>query len=1073
MVKSNSDKRRRFNARCIASLCACILCGVQALAADEGNLYGLVHWDGQQTTNKGLASLPTDADKWTGAMEYVWKIPTYPYNYGGCHFEDKFYCNYLRVMGGYILEQKAYILDEKTGEELDVIQMPSAFDLYDGAYYEPEGVIYAFVNDLTTGTYGWAKVNPRTAQMEMVKAYPQTRLYGVAITDDGTAYGISGEGEVFSIDRTTGNLTSLFSHDDLKTKTEPKAHTSATWDVDNQRMVFAVCNLEKDGGSRLFSIDPLKKSVNLMYKLDGMGTQLASLYFDRVIKPGAPSAATELAVNFPSGSLNGTLSFIMPTTNFDGSTGQGAISYTVKIDGEYKIEKSANYGDKVNVALEVKEPGWHTFFVQCSNAEGAGQSAKLESFAGFEAPLAPSEVSARHYAGKMHLAWKSSPDTGQKGGPVNVGSIRYTILSNHGEKFITEQGATTYEYELSVPEAFTPYYYTITAGNDDGVSAPAKSNNVPLGMLKDTYTQDFTKEESQYEFTTLNSNNDEKMWEWAEEGCMVIRYNEQLAMDDYLTLPPMYMDYGDYYLFGFDAGTFNYEEQFEVKLADDYNQAGMDAATTVYGPVTLKAEEARKTSWSHHDVVVQAPDDNRFFLSIHGISPADRNVLFVDNVSLRKLAGGKVPAAVENLKATPDSKGALQVTLSGKLPAKDVAGNTLESVDYLKIKRNGVEIATVQLNGADSFSWTDKNAGQGVNDYIVIPGNSTGEGIESRCTAYAGFVNPRAPESCSVAYTNSTHDAVVFSWTPVTKDLNGLDVSDAVSYSVIRALDGDQQIVEAALKEPRYSDEFKSLKTPQFVQYATLATVNGLRGDMLVSPQVPVGPAYTLPLTEGFHPEIKMAYGLETNLTSEDSGLFTTNDTEKYQSADGDGGYGVFIGNRSGESATLYTAWIHIPQDAVEPIASIQYYGEGDAISNMIYIGACSSTDDSFSLLQDIETGGTGWQTATVGLEEYRGKDVRLAMKLETVGNTFLRFDNFRVYDPKAPGKTDLLGDDSFKVFTNDGVLSVRRAYDKQVMITRMDGMKMHRGEGDVTINLAAGVYLVTVGSETVKIAVQ
>lgn len=1073
MVKSYRTNRRMFDVRGIASLCACILCGVQTLWADEGNLYGLVHWDGQQTTNKGLAILPTDAGKWTGAMAYEWKIANYPYNYGGCHFEDKIYCNYLRVMGGYILEQKAYILDEKTGEELEVIQMPSAFDLYDGAYYDPEGVIYAFVNDMTTGTYGWAKVNPSTAQMEMVKEYPQIRLYGVAMTDDGLAYGISGEGEVYSIDRSTGDLTSLMSHDDLKTKTEPKAHTSATWDVDNQRIVFAVCNLEKDGGSRLFSIDPLKKSVNLMYKLDGMGTQLASLYFDRVIKPGAPGSATGLIADFPSGSLQGMLSFTMPTTNSDGTSAQGTIKYAVKVDGEYKSEGTANYGDKVELNVTVNGPGWHTFYVQCSNSEGAGHPAKLESFAGYEAPLAASEVTARHYAGKMHISWKPSPETGVKGGPVNVESIRYTIISNHGEEFVTEPGATTYEYAVSVPEGFTPYYFTITAANDDGVSAPAKSNNVPLGMFRDNYTQDFTEKESQYEFTTLNSNNDSKEWEWAEEGCMAIRYNELLAMDDYLTLPPMYMDYGDYYLFGFDAGTFNYDEQLEVKLADDYNQKGMDAAQTVYGPVTLAAEEVRKISWSHHDIVVQAPDDNKFFLSIHGISPADRNVLFVDNVSLRKLAGGKVPSAVEDLKATPDSKGALQVTLTGKLPAKDVAGNALESIDYLKIKRNGEEIATVQLTGSDLFSWIDTNAGQGENNYTVIPGNSTGEGIEKSCTAYAGFVNPRAPENCYVDYTNDTHDAVVFAWEPVTEDLNGLDVSDAVSYSVIRALDADQRLMANSLRETRFNDDFKSLKTPQFVQYAAYASVDGLHGDMLVSPQLPVGPAYALPLTEGFHPEIKMAYGLETNLTSEDSGLFTTNDTEKYQSADGDGGYGVFIGNRIGESATLYTAWIHIPQDAVEPIASIQYFGEGDAISNMIYIGACPDTDDNFSMLRDIETGGTGWQTATAGLEDYRGKDVRLALKLETVGNTYLRFDDFRVYDPKAPGSTELIGDDSFKVFTNDGLLFVRGASGKQVMITRMDGMKIHHAQGDITINLATGVYLVTVGSETVKIAVQ
>lgn len=1045
----------------------------ESLSDDSAKLFGLVHWDGKKTTNKGVASIPTDPEEWTGNLDYVWTIKTYPYNYGGCHFEDKYYCNFLRIMDGYILEQKAYIYDDKTGEELDVIQLPTAFDLYDGAYYEPEEIIYAFVRDMSTGGYGWARVNPRNAEMKIIKEYPTIQLYGVVITDEGQAYGISGDGGFYSIDRTSGDATLIFRHEDLETKTVPKAHTGAAWDEDNQRIVFAVCNLEKDGGSRLFSVDPSRKTVELLYKFDGLGTQLTGLYFERSLPPYAPSAPTDLKVEFDPGSLTGSLKFTLPSTSIGGGVLTGDVNYVLKIDGEKVKEGSGKSGTPLDIEINVAQAGWHTFHVTCSNESGRGLSAKIERFAGYEAPLAPSDFTARHYGGKMHLAWTLSQETGIKGGPVNVETIQYVIKSNHGDEFITDPGADSYEFSIPDPDEFTPWYFTIAAQNADGMSKPVVSNNVPLGVVKGSYTQDFSQESSKYQFTTVDANNDGTTWEWSESGLMVIRYNVQQAMDDYLTLPPINMEYGEFYVMEFDAAVYNFEEEIEVKLAEDYNQKGMEDAVTVYGPVTLPVNELRKESWTHHDVLVQAPDDNKFFMSIHGISPADRNVILIDNVSLRTLAGGDVPAAVCDLKAVPDSKGKSRVTLSGTIPDKDVAGNPVSSVEYLKITRNGLSVATVPVNGATTFEWVDENASKGENNYVVTTGNSTGDGLNARCSAFTGFVTPNMPENCEIRYSGSDYDSIEFSWSPVMEDLNGRDVSDAVAYDIIRSLDGDMSFVARGQRDSRILESFKNLSEPLFVQYGVYAVVDGKNGDMITSEQIPVGPAYDLPLTEGFQTEIKMAYGLNQNLSSEDSGLFTTNDSEKYQSADGDGGYGVFIGKKSGESATLYTAWLSIAEDAVEPVASIQYFGEGDVIANLIHIGTNVNIADGFKLEKSIETGGMGWQTAVVNLDQYRGQDVRLALKFETVGNTYLRFDDFKVYDKGISKVSEILDTEDFSISSGSGWLDIKCADDVSVEVYSIEGMKIHKCNGSTILNLNPDIYVIVINGMTTKVKVK
>ncbi|MDE5869192.1 MAG: fibronectin type III domain-containing protein, partial [Muribaculaceae bacterium] len=1043
-------------------------------SSDDGaaKLYSLVHWDGMQSTNKGVAKLPTSPEDWTGRLDYLWKIKTYPYNYGGCHFEDKYYCNFLRILDGYILEQKAYIYDAKSGEEVDVIQMPTAFDLYDGAYYDPEGVIYGFVKDMTNGVYGWARVYPLTARMEIIKPYSDTIFYGVSVNEKGEAYAISGEGEVYKVDRSTGEATFLFKHDDLKTKTVPKAHTGATWDEENGRIVFAVCNLEKDGGSRLFSVDPVKKQVELMYKLDGMGTQLAGLYFEQNVKPGAPGLPVDLAVDFQPGSLSGKLTFTLPQVTYNGENLTGDVDYIVKVDGEQIAEGKGNCGSRQETEVEIDKAGWHTFHVRCSNAEGKGYAAKLDAFVGYESPLEPSDVSARHYGGKMHLSWTPSPETGAKGGPVNIDEIRYVIHSNQGEEFVTEPGETKYEYALPIPEKFTPYHYTVTARNADGESQPVSSNNVPVGVVEGDYIQDFSVAADEYDFTILDSNKDGKTWGWTEEGFMVIRYNEEKAMDDYLTLPPVNMDYGDCIELGFDAGVFNFDEEFEVKLGEDYNQQGMDNASVIYGPTVVPAEKNLEIDWHHQDVLVKAPDDGKFFISIHGISPADRNVLFIDNVTLRRLASNKVPARIAELSAIPDLKGKAEVEISGILPSEDVSGNAIERVKYVKIFRNGRLIATVETGTDKNFEWTDTDALKGENNYVVIAGNEDGDGLSARCSAFAGFIQPSMPDECEINYRGNGYDGVEFSWTPVDTDLNGLNVSDVVRYDVIRSLDGELSYMSQGQKETRYSDDFKNLKEPKYVQYGMYAVVDGVHGDMLVSPQIPVGPACQLPLVEGFYPEIKMAYGLENDLKSEDSGLFTTNDTEKYQSADGDGGYGVFIGSKSGESATLYSAWIHIPEDAEEPVVSLQYYGEGDAIANLIHIGVNTDINDRFRNQETIETGGMGWQTATVKLDRYRGQDIRVGLKFETLRNKYLRFDDLRVCD-LASGSVDEIADKSFTVKTGKGLLRISGAGDESVSVCNTDGMKIYCGVGDITLNLKSGVYVVRAGDEIVKVIVK
>ncbi len=62
---------------------------------------------------------------------------------------------------------------------------------------------------------------------------------------------------------------------------------------------------------------------------------------------------------------------------------------------------------------------------------------------------------------------------------------------------------------------------------------------------------------------------------------------------------------------------------------------------------------------------------------------------------------------------------------------------------------------------------------------------------------------------------------------------------------------------------------------------------------------------------------------------------------------------------------------------------------------------------------------------------------------------------------------------DGAKVSVLGRIIQVQGAGDKAVAVSTVDGMTVYRGTGDAAIPVSPAVYIVTVGGNAVKVAVQ
>lgn len=860
------------------------------------------------------------------------------------------------------------------------------FDVQSLAYDSSSGAVYGSFRQ-AGGAYAFSILDIQTNKLTSVADLGQEGFTSMAFDSEGQLYATTTSGTFGKVDKMSGVLTAISMAIPVSTY-----NTSAAIDPSAKCYYYAHIS---DSEAALYCIDLATGSSVKLYDMPD-GQNIIGLWVgDDLAAAGAPAQAENVAVEFGAGALSGAVTFDMPTTLYDGSPATGQFDYTVKFNGDQVAAGMAAPGDHVSETVNVPSVGSYTVEVIVSNEAGDSPAATIVRWIGSDDLLPIASPKLTLASGSLHLQW-DAPEAAN-GGFVDASSITYTV-TRYPDEAVVATGITATQFDESAPasDELTLIHYTVTVDYNGTHAAPVASNAVVNGSIVPPYSQNFDTESSAQFFTVVDANMDGYTWTWS-SGSMRARYNS-MDMDDWLILPPMKLKRGEFYEVSFSvwAESTKYPEKIALYAGDAPVASSM--VTELMAPTDVTVDGEHKMTVKRY---FAPQNDGIYYIGLHGCSAAGRYYLNVDDISVAGGIAATAPAGVENFTAVPAEYGELKATLSYKLPLQTVAGEPLTSIDRLDIFRNGVKLTSLEENlvpGSQGI-YNDISAPHGEVTYTLVPvlDGKSGESVSATC--YVGIAAPLPVENVTVARGSDTGEVVV-TWDPVTRDVNGMQLTkDQVTYDVYRIVDEHSLVVESGISDTRVVNRVLDASAPEeFTFYVVKAfTAYGTSEDV-ESDLIPVGKPSDIPYREsasGSHLSnmwtISMPEGFGAYWEVADDGY-----VEGVTSADRDNGFFDLVCGYRGYEGTLISGNISLPEATATPGLTFYYYN----YDSTNYIEVLINDGSGFKVVSEATLSASlreGWIRKVVALDEYRGKTFQIAFRGVIVNTNLLALDDIRV----------------------------------------------------------------------------
>lgn len=907
------------------------------------------------------------------------------------------------------------VYDLESGEKLtsysgDVDNIPAG-----GATVDPAtGSVYAITYNAEGSGLQLAKMEYTETAVTTTAIAPVDGNWNTLACDAaGQLYGISYEGvsqgedyvvtssALNKIDKATGTVTLIGDTGEI-----PQYLSSGTIDPKSGKMYWNVCppdnsayicevNLATGAATKILD---LVKNDEIM----GMFVKLPAA------EAGAPAAVSDLAADFPEGSLSGTVSFTMPATLFDGSAATGTATYEVLANGEKVAEGSAAYGAAVTAPATVAEAGEYDIIVTAANAAGKSPKAKLSLYIGNGTPVSPA-VTLTYADGKMKLAWDAVTTT-VEGGYIDAAAVTYTVTRlNDGTVVAEGLSATSFEEAVAMPEEITQYSYSVVAHAGELVSAPAVSNTVTLGSIVPPYANDFSTSGCLSGFTILDINGDGKIWSYMPgadgmnkvPGAARISYNTSLDMDDWMIMPPLKLEAGKAYRVSFCARNEDatYPERIEAKWGNAATVAAMTNTLVATTDVTGNKE------WMELGGYIVPETDGIYYVGIHGISDKNMYYLYVDDLKVAEGTSATAPGAPTDIVLTADASGALSVEASFKAPALTMGGQPLGSLTKVEVLQGGTLMKTFTAPAVgETLTCMLGAAASGNVTYTFVGYNDAGKGVPAEASVYVGFSEPSAPENVTIVETANPGE-VTLSWDAVTTDVDGKTYPDGyVKYLIAEYGSYGWEPITDEFSETSYTLQAVPAGQQDFAQYAVfVGTPEGEAG--APSDMIAVGTPYD-GLEEGFANAAIDGYIWGTS--SAGGGKWGLYDDSKLGIADADGNngyvgmqaqyleqYGDFfsgkvdLSNAVNAGVSFYTYNI-IGEGGTPDVNEIQVYAKEVGAAEYTAVGSPITPDG-------LAPGEEGWHQATVSLQQFQGKVVQVMFRATCKGYAYVMLDAIKI----------------------------------------------------------------------------
>ncbi len=951
-----------------------------------------------------------------------------------------------------------YVLDADTYELTGMGVLASSFQAYSMVQDPESGNCYgSFYNTNTKKSY-FGSISKTNFSTKVIKSHDDDLHFNaMGATAEGALYGITFSGDLYSIDKTSGDMTLVAS-----TGIVTDWQSSGAINPRNGMFYYAPCC---DEGSALYEIDPVTGVVAKVYDMP-FNEEIIGMHFPSFTSDLSPDYPRDVNISFDKGSLSGEVSFTMPSTYINGEQASGSASYSVMVDFRTAAAGTASYGAAVTVPVEVESAGMHTFNVIVSNEAGDSPRTTDNVFIGNDMPLSVTDVVLACADGIATVTWQ--PATSLNGGYLE--GLTYKVTRADGSVAIDATEATVFTEAYDAPaDGLTVIGYSVTATASGTTTSPVSSNRITIGSVTPPYTNYMTTEDKASHFTIINANNDKQTWEWDKRGFFGYYYNnsKKVGADDYLVLPAMKLEKGKIYTVSFDA--YGYETSRYTEKVALYVGTSCDVeafTTTLVTPTEIVGGESKLITANF-----KAPADGMYYFAIHACSDTDQFVLYVDNVSVSAPLSTAAPAMATDITVTPDIHGALSATISFTAPSVDLDGNPLADLTAVEVRSGSRVVASVTGEPGSRMSCVDNEVVRGENSYTLVPVNSAGEGEYAYASAFVGFAAPVHPETFTVE-PGENDGAVVLHWSPVTTDVNGLQFGPGdVTYTVVRYEYRDQVIIAEGVAECEYSCQVMDPQYEQeLIQFAVFpVNADGVAGVGLTSDMFPVGAPDAIPFEESFaNGYLSHTFGMSYD--GAEWWLSTEADMDNNVPAqDGDDGFAVLGSNDLLTSARLFTGRIDLSA-ARAPELTFYYYVLGSIDENTVTVSV--NDGGGWAVVGSPFVLGSGevhtWVKATVDLAPYAGKRIQVALEGKINTYAYIFVDNLRITENEngAVGSVDVAG---ASVKAVPGGIEVNAPDTASVVITDIAGRTLYTGTGSATVSLPAGIYVVRAGSLTVK----
>ncbi len=961
---------------------------MRAASAAFPNLYGSVTYSANESMSEGLYSISSDA-----ALTLEKSGVTA--SYGGTALNGVYYyVDGYTIFGMTIITVYGY--DIESGERLFNFSGDEENMYVDMTSDPVSGTIYALGMSETSYQLMKVAITENSITNTVVADLPGG-WNALACDGNGQLYAISQDFEgdavvdsyLYKVDKLTGALTKVGSTGQL-----PHYWSSATIDPKSGKMFWTVCPYTEEG--LLCEVNTDTGAATVLGKFAG-DEEVQGLFVRMPLaEDDAPAVATDLAASFPDGSFKGTLEFNAPMTLFDGTPAEGEVKYEVSIEGVPVRTATTSYGEPVTVELTLAKSGLYNFSVVMSNAAGKSPVATTSAYVGMGAPATPQEVTLNYSNGNMQLSWAPVTTTIDGIGHITPDEVTYTVTRFPDDVVVYEGKDTSFSEVVEEPASLTQFFYTVVAHSGDMNSAAATSNAIALGSIVPPYSNTFDSEISLEGYTILDANGDNIRWTVDEYGRLAMKYNDDIAMDDWIITPRIKLEAGKAYKVTFEVKTKYYNERIEAKWGMAPTVEGM--TETIVPPTDIDGD-LYTDNWCELGDYITPSVTGIYYIGFHGMSDAGTYYLYLDNLSISAPVDDNAPAAVVDLKALTDPDGAFKTTVSFTAPDKTYGGADLSAISKIEVLRDGNLVYTFEnVTPGQACSFVDEVGKEGDVTYRVVAYNEAGAGNPAEVTTFVGIDVPAAPTNLRITDSATDPGMITVSWDAVTTDRNGQPINPSlVTYTIAEYEAGYGWVdMKTGITDTFFTFRAVDPGKQAFVQYAVYSeTTGGYEGT--ATDIEPVGTPYN-GVDESF-PGGHMTYDWAVDYSSPNAkwGIYTDSSVS---SSDGDNGFAGMLGYNEGSYSSLISAKISL-EGCTNPGVSFFVYSQDFDNENTVEVFVREAGTEEWNSVKTFkanEVAAAGeWGLVAIPLPEYAGKTIQLRIQAMTITFSYTFVDNIHV----------------------------------------------------------------------------